>query len=93
MHFDQYSNFDYKQYTDIYNIILNTRELGVYLDDIFICFCICNIFSANLTEAREDNLLHAYLDFNFFQPKPQLVLAKVVATNLYILRSTYLNIS
>ena len=43
-----------------------------------------NIFSANLTEAREDNLLHAYLDFNFFQPKPQLVLAKVVATNLDI---------
>ena len=41
-------------------------------------------FSANLTEAREDNLLHAYLDFNFFQPKPQLVLAKVVATNLDI---------
>ena len=34
-----------------------------------------NIFSANLTEAREDNLLHAYLDFNFFQPKPQSVLA------------------
>ena len=41
-------------------------------------------FHVNLTEVREDNLLHAYLDFNFFQPKPQLVLAKVVATNLDI---------